>query len=84
MRTQDAAFHCAELLHAIMMGERPMPLEPIAVKYSGEVVARQSTRIAESCSFCDASHMNDAFRKHENALPLAFRAADTPHHDTLA
>ena len=161
MRTQDAAFHCAELLHAIMTGERPMPLEPIAVKYSGEVIARQSTRfvethdilplrccelleanlhtplridnllpilhvsrrtletrfkaalgrtiheeltrmrieraktllkdrslsqtrIAESCGFCDASHMNDAFRKHENALPSAFRAADTPHHDTLA
>jgi len=48
MRTQDAAFRCAELLHDIMTGERPAPHEPISVKYSGEVVARQSTRFVET------------------------------------
>ena len=152
MRTQDAAFRSAELLHGIMTGERPAPCEPIAVKYSGEVVARQSTRfvethdslplrccelleaslhtplriesllpvlhvsrrtletrfkatvgrtiheelmrmrieraktllkdnslsqarVAEACGFHDASHLNDAFKKHVNALPSAFRPA---------
>ena len=150
MRTQDAAFRCAELLHDIMTNGRPVPHEPMVVKYSGEIVARQSTRfvethdslalrccelleanlhtplrigsllpvlhvsrrtletrfkatvgrtvheelmrmrieraktllkdnslsqarVAEACGFHDASHLNDAFRKHVNALPSAFR-----------
>ncbi len=48
MRTQDAAFRCAVLLHDIMTGTRPMPHEPITVKYGGEIVARQSTRFVET------------------------------------